>query len=178
MNKLILAFALVACAMLSSAEEIREVTFALGEAPATNPRIQRNAYGVVTQIEVFSQLVTHEDGTTTAKVIDTSADMSEVEAIAWVAAAKTRLGVVTRKYSIMKLLAAVGTLGEDKYDEAKAFMQSNRVGGVPIWDLVNTAQYITEDDPRLVAAKKLVVDGGVCPEELFNQLLAAAIDNE
>lgn len=83
-----------------------------------------------------------------------------------------------RKFSTMKLLVAVGTLGADKYDEAKAFMQSQRVGGVPIWDLVNTAQYIMEDDPRLIAAKELVVDGGICPEELFYQLLESALDEE
>ena len=176
MNKIMLAVAVAATALLTNAEEIRDVTFAFGEAPATNPRIQRNATGTITQIELFAEITEQEDGTTTAKVIETSADMTEIEAAAWLKESRRKLGIRTRKFSIMKLLAAVGSLGEGKYDEAKTFMQNTRVGGVPIWDLVNTAQYITEDDPRLVAAKKLVVDGGICPEELFNQLLLAALD--
>ena len=65
------------------------------------------------------------------------------------------------RYSVLKLLTAIADAG--KYDEAKAALQAAKLpNGMPYWDALNAAQFLTADDARLQSGCALAVQSGFC----------------
>lgn len=82
------------------------------------------------------------------------------------------------KYSTGLILEAIGRMGSDVYDAAKAYMQANRVNGAVIWDLLVSGDYIEADNPCVIAARDMVIADGICTAEQFDAVLAASVISE
>lgn len=83
--------------------------------------------------------------------------------------------VMPTRYSVLKLLTAIADAG--KYDEAKAALQSAKLpNGMPYWDALNAAQYLTDDDGRLKSGLALAVQSGLCTSNDVAEILRKAED--
>ena len=108
---LALAFATAFTTVLAAGIPVRDVTFPLGEIPATNPRIERNG-ATVTHIEVFGPFAEQADGSVRTLVADTSADMDAASAALWVKEARRAVGAAKpTAYSRIRLEIALAQLG-------------------------------------------------------------------
>lgn len=83
--------------------------------------------------------------------------------------------VMPTRYSVLKLLTAIADAG--KYDEAKAALQSAKLpNGMPYWDALNAAQFLTADDGRLKSGAALAVQSGLCTSNDVAEILRKAED--
>lgn len=83
--------------------------------------------------------------------------------------------VMPTRYSVLKLLTAIADAG--KYDEAKAALQSAKLpNGMPYWDALNAAQFLTADDGRLKSGVALAVQSGLCTSNDVSEILRKAED--
>lgn len=83
--------------------------------------------------------------------------------------------VMPTRYSVLKLLTAIADAG--KYDEAKAALQSAKLpNGMPYWDALNAAQFLTADDGRLKSGVALAVQSGLCTSNDVAEILRKAED--
>lgn len=83
--------------------------------------------------------------------------------------------VMPTRYSVLKLLTAIADAG--KYDEAKSALQSAKLpNGMPYWDALNAAQFLTADDGRLKSGAALAVQSGLCTSNDVAEILRKAED--
>ena len=81
-------------------------------------------------------------------------------------------------YSV-DLIASLGkVVGADRYQVVKAALEATPVNGAPAWDLLSSAMYIPDSDPRLGAAKSALAAAGVLTEEEFDRIIALAKSDE
>lgn len=136
----VLMAALCTACVVFGAIDVRDVTFAAGEIPATNPRIERRGE-VVTHIEVFGAFETLPDGSVKTRVAESAIDMDVVAAQLWVREAKAAIGAAMPTiYS--KYKAYLALRGAGVWPQVKAWLEAN-----DLWDAFLIANDFSEDDP-------------------------------
>lgn len=84
----------------------------------------------------------------------------------------------TRYYAV-DLLASIGdVVGAERYDGIKAALSANRIGGVPVWDMLICGMFIPATDPRLAMIRTALVEAELVSNEEFDKILALAASDE
>lgn len=84
----------------------------------------------------------------------------------------------TRYYAV-DLLSAIGEVcGDERYDGIKAALSANRIGGVPVWDMLISGMFIPADDPRLQMIRNALVEAELVTDEEFDRILELAASDD